>query len=238
MIDPIHFNTISPPLFSTEHDSHVIENVALAIINRTTHAYRQGSTTASSSPGYHSFSFREGPDHPQEPTGQRFYSCLMVDVHQLQASDALDFFLIDLSQILQSKGYTMDGKFDVRLEKGCMAGPENNWHFDESFDTAITVCFSSRENWSTRILDFNRVPKINPQELRKKLTGVEGWLFEKSPAYMQFQQEVESLSEPARFGHWYDALTTLHRAPLLSDLGSDSPSLNDFRLFIRYLRFQ
>ena len=52
-------------------------------------------------------------------------------------------------------GYQDEGTFDIRLEKGCMSLEGNpwRWHFDgeEIFKTSITVCYSNKKNWSTRV---------------------------------------------------------------------------------------
>ncbi len=70
--------------------------------------------------------------------------------------DPLDDLLSTLSETLHSLGYQDGGKFDIRLEKGHLPLESDpwKWHFDgETLKTSITVCYSSIDNWSTRIAD-------------------------------------------------------------------------------------
>lgn len=77
-----------------------------------------------------------------------------INAHDVKEDDSLDHLLSQLSKKIFSLGYGTDGTFDVRFEKGFLPleGESFQWHYDgEIFKTSITVCFSNKKNWSTRI---------------------------------------------------------------------------------------
>lgn len=79
---------------------------------------------------------------------------LRIDAKDVKNEDPLDLLLSQLSKKILSLGYGAEGTFDIRLEKGYLPLEGNpwKWHFDgKTFKTSITVCFSSKENWSTRV---------------------------------------------------------------------------------------
>ncbi len=85
----------------------------------------------------------------------RFFVKLRIKSKDVQEEDPLDCMLSQLSKKILSLGYGDKGIFDVRLEKGCMslAGNPWRWHCDgEIFKTSITVCYSNKKNWSTRVV--------------------------------------------------------------------------------------
>lgn len=84
----------------------------------------------------------------------RVYVRLSVEALSIKEEDPLDLLLSQLSKKILSLGYGDEGTFDIRLEKGCLPleGSAWKWHFDgEILKTSITVCYSNKENWSTRI---------------------------------------------------------------------------------------
>lgn len=97
-------------------------------------------------------------DETQTLKDTRFYIKLRVnteDVKNVQEQDQLDNLLSHLSKKIFSLGYGEEGTFDIRLEKGYLPLEANpwKWHFDGIFKTSITVCYSNKKNWSTRVWD-------------------------------------------------------------------------------------
>lgn len=85
----------------------------------------------------------------------RLYIKLKVNAKDIKDEDPLDHFLSLLSKKILSQGYGDVGTFDIRLEKGCLSleGIPWKWHFDgKIFKTSLTVYYSNKENWSTRII--------------------------------------------------------------------------------------
>lgn len=84
----------------------------------------------------------------------RLHINLRVNAKDLKKEDPLTLLLSQLSKKILSLGYGNEGTFDVRLEKGILPLEGNpwKWHFDgEIFKSSITVCYSNKKNWSTRI---------------------------------------------------------------------------------------
>jgi len=84
------------------------------------------------------------------------YIRLSVKAKDIKEEDPLDHLLSQLSKKILSQGYGGEGTFDIRLEKGCLSleGDPWRWHFDGNiFKTSVTVCYSNKENWSTRVSD-------------------------------------------------------------------------------------
>ncbi len=115
---------------------------------------------------------------------------------------------------------------EIRFERGCFDPlPEaQKWHKDGGKISMIT-CYSNKRNWSTRVLDKENMYKIfgNVQFLRKK--------FEKDDIQ---KKQVESLSQPAKFGFLYNAIETLHRAPRTEDLVDNTIAVDEYRLFLQF----
>lgn len=94
--------------------------------------------------------------HENQPIEQaRVYIKLKVDAKDLKKEDSLNHLLAQLFKKILSQGFGDDGTFDIRLEKGILSLEGNpwKWHYDGFFKSSVTVCFSNKENWSTRVSD-------------------------------------------------------------------------------------
>jgi hypothetical protein len=92
----------------------------------------------------------------QAPDDARLHIKLKVDPKHLKEADPLDQMLLQLFRKIVSEGYGDTGLFDIRLEKGILSLESDpwKWHYDgEVFKTSVTVCYSNKINWSTRIAD-------------------------------------------------------------------------------------
>jgi hypothetical protein len=95
-------------------------------------------------------------DENQALAKARAYIKLRVDAKEIEDEDPLDQLLSRLSKKIFSLGYGNEGTFDIRLEKGLVPLESNpwKWHYDgEGFKTSITVCYSNKGNWGTRVSD-------------------------------------------------------------------------------------
>jgi hypothetical protein len=95
-------------------------------------------------------------DENQALDKARLYIKLSVNAKDIKEEDPLDHLLSQLSKKIFFQRYGDEGSFDIRLEKGCLSLEGNpwRWHFDgEIFKTSITVCYSNKESWSTRVSD-------------------------------------------------------------------------------------
>lgn len=93
-------------------------------------------------------------DENQPMDKSRFYIRLNVNAKDIEDKDPLDHLLSELSKKILSLGYGSEGTFDIRLEKGFLSLEGNpwKWHYDgEILKTSVTVCYSNKKNWSTRV---------------------------------------------------------------------------------------
>lgn len=163
----------------------------------------------------------------------RFYYLNKVSLKKLENKDSFDHLLQQLSKIIFELGYkdTETGEFDIRFEKGHMDLSEstaNRWHFD-GFKTSISVCWSNKENWTTKILNLDS-PEDTIQ-LKKKLNGL-------SRLSKKYDDRINALvdlnyAESAKFGFLHDVTKICHRSPNISS----EREVNEYRLFIRYNEF-
>lgn len=202
-------------------------------------SYR-GLPTDSEGVAKNSLSVFPSPEGPQDAVESlektRCYVRLFFETKDLGQDDPLDVLLIHLHTRLVALGCEANGEFDVRFERGFMPSTVNNsWHFDETFKTSVTVCFSNRENWSTRIADLEKLGLSNVLS-RAEMTGPQR-ISERNPYFPFILQKIEQCGEATQMGHFYDALKLYHRAPIPTDLGDKGVSQTDYRLFIRYRTF-
>lgn len=88
----------------------------------------------------------------------------------------------------------------------------------------MTICWSNKPGWSTRVLDDN-----NPEQAEiKKLKLCTHFLSK------EMITKLEKSAQIAQFGVFYDAVTGLHRAPKIEDLDSDKIEVDDYRIFMRF----
>lgn len=128
------------------------------------------------------------------------------------------------------------GLFDVRFDKGILNSESvqrtNLWHFD-TFIRSATVSYSTKKNWSTRIIEQGKVSN----ETSKKIY-VLGYSFKsdnlRERKLLDLGNSLEHEGIPSQHGVLYNAVSTLHRAPKESDVGNQEIGINDYRLFIRY----
>lgn len=111
---------------------------------------------------------------------------------------------------------------DIRFEKGCFVTEAAYWHQDHSQneeDQFISICFSDRPEWTTKIVSLASEKAIGPLPLE---------FFNKS-----FLDKLESVRENTKIGFLYDVKRLVHRGPKYEDLNGPIDSEN-YRLFIRY----
>ncbi len=167
-------------------------------------------------------------------------NCLIsvyIKIKDLQDMDALDHLLVKLRNRLFDLGYTDKSNtefFYVVLEKGTLETEHSSstsyWHRDGGFKTSIATCFSSIENWSTHVVDENRMPNETKDFINKSWTE-DRRTFEMASNTIS-QSTLEKFGTPAKHGFLYDAMSLFHRAPQPSDIVGAGE--NDYRFFIRY----
>lgn len=138
------------------------------------------------------------------------------NTNNLNQNTPLEALVHKIKDIIEKCGFPCQ-KAEVHFEKGCMFSPAVYWHKDGDFGgSKITVCFSNKPNWSTRIA-VNTV-----------LSFDDGWISEKDAA------ELDSLSFPAKHGDLWHSSTVFHRGPKASDMHNDPITAADWRLLIRF----
>lgn len=166
--------------------------------------------------------------------------CVRIDVESkdLDKTNDLDDFLIQLREKLFDLGYTDNetGRFDILFEKGYMPpSGADFWHFDQTFKTAVTICFGNKANWSTRVFDvvkaFSCNEGFNLEDFKKSIGDTS------AITITRLFKSLQINGEPSQLGCFYDALNVCHRAPIESDLEGEKLDLNDYRFFIRYREF-
>ena len=97
---------------------------------------------------------------------------------------------------------------EVNFENGCIFSAADFWHKDSGSkdNIDITVCFSNKPNWSTRVVDHD-----DPED-----------------------PSLDSRSSVLPHGDLLDARHTTHRAPKVSDFPEDPVTSKDWRLFFRF----
>ncbi len=133
-----------------------------------------------------------------------------IEIKKLKTNDPLACLIKQVSERLIALN-TPCNNFEVRFEKGCCMGSAEHWHTDGFGPYAITICFSSRPDWSTRI--------------SKQL--IDGLAYSKDTH--------ESASAPSALGLFIDASTVWHRSPKDTDFVGKPLTVDDYRLFIRGL---
>lgn len=162
--------------------------------------------------------------HIQElSSGQaRYFTQMRKDVKKLNENDPLGEILVRLNKRLIELGFPCDA-VEIRFEKGCFNSLVPQWHLDgPEMSRSITICFSTKPSWSTRVLDVELFTQLNIPSTSA---------IQQNPATLQ---KIETLAKPAKFGYFYDARTVLHRSPKETDLQNDTISPDDYRLFFRF----
>ncbi|MCP5507745.1 MAG: hypothetical protein H7A37_05550 [Chlamydiales bacterium] len=139
----------------------------------------------------------------------------------MSESTPLGSLISKIKQMIIEKGYTCVS-VEVRFERGVFESKNSYWHLDGLGlgKDPITVCWSTREKWTTWIIDENT--KIhNSSFLERDFSKKELEL-------------VEAFGKPSATGNLYHVAKLWHRAPLISDLGEDSLTSIDYRLFMRF----
>jgi len=154
----------------------------------------------------------------------RYFFWKTYKISDLGEDHPLNAMLIPLSKKISDLGFPCD-QVEIRFEKGCFKSMASEWHRDGYLvKHSINLCYSNKENWSTRILD-------NKDYL---VYGVFGNLTNTGLQDPSITQKIESLAQAAKFGFLFDAKKFLHRSPLISDLTDQNISINDYRLLIRF----
>lgn len=184
-----------------------------------------------SHPGLGSRTIKVYPEKNQDlDIKNPYYFRQKIDVNTLENKDSFDFLLQKLHKSVFALGYKNEsetGFFDIRFEKGCSSplvghnSDKTEWHFDRgSFKTSITVCWSNKENWCTKIINLNQ----SPEELEEFKEGMK-----KDKSY--YVKHLEH-AEFTKFGCLYDAINLCHLAPEIDDVKA-----HEYRFFIRYNEF-
>lgn len=116
------------------------------------------------------FSEKNG-DFGQTLDKARVYVRLIISTVYLYHKNPLNDLLSEIHNKISSLGYVQKDNcqrrwFDVRLERGCLAleGESWEWHFDKGYKTSVTICYSNKKNWSTRIADTKEKDNERPAE--------------------------------------------------------------------------
>lgn len=159
-----------------------------------------------------------------------YYFRQKIAVNTLENKDSFDFLLQKLHKSIFDLGYKNEsdtGFFDIRFEKGYSTpligynSDKPQWHFDRGlFKTSITVCWSNRDNWCTKIININQPP----EELEEFKEGMK-----RDNSYCA---KYLKYAEFAKFGFLYDAMNLCHLAPEENGVQPE-----EHRLFIRYNEF-
>ncbi|HEV8052707.1 MAG TPA: hypothetical protein VGP47_09440 [Parachlamydiaceae bacterium] len=151
---------------------------------------------------------------------------LKLKPREIMGGNPIEKLLLALAKKISSLGYKdfYDGDFEIRLDKGRLTKSADHWHFDKTFKSSVTICWSNIKDWSTKILNIkNHSDEWNAlKEMSKR------------PYYLDEGKIDLSKSESSDFGYFYDAINTLHRAPRVEDMENPLLESVDYRLFIRY----
>jgi hypothetical protein len=152
---------------------------------------------------------------------ERYFLALRYEISALKNNTPLNALALSLNAMLQEHGIFCNN-VDIRLEKGCYSSSPTFWHLDgPAFRRSITICWSSKANWSTHVLDEENSVKYKYYRSEYDNNN-------------EMCNRIEAVAKAAKFGHFYDAKKVLHRAPTLEDLKEEKIGVDDYRLFIRF----
>lgn len=147
-----------------------------------------------------------------------------VKICNLDPSTPLGAIVHKIKDTILECGFYCD-RAEIHFEKGCMFSSADFWHKDgnRNGENYITVCYSNKPNWSTRIADSAKVyeslnvSSLDPTMITEQQTAI-----------------IDSVAFPAKHGDLWHANKVLHRGPKASDLAGDPLTPDDYRLLIRF----
>ncbi len=147
---------------------------------------------------------------------------LFYKTNCLNPENPVESLLYDLTKRVSALGFPCKDA-ELRFEKGCHDAHGEYWHIDgPAFRYAITTCYSSKKNWTTRIITHEKALEIFGSFDQIDI-----------PKDVKTEEKVESVSQGAKFGFLYNARKVFHRGPKGTDLEKDPLTSDDYRLFIR-----
>jgi hypothetical protein len=160
----------------------------------------------------------------------KYYATVKLDPTKLNTDTPLELLVDSIFKKLSANGVTATNVV-LRFDKGYIQKALTNdlWHSDREPLKAL-VSFSSREGWSTRLIDNENFKAIfgDKSKLEAYNTLLKSTLEEKAKLY----EQMDALSKPAELGVLYDGRDLFHRAPLEKDLVDIQE--DDYRLFILF----
>lgn len=105
----------------------------------------------------------------------------------------------------------------VRFEQGFVKGHVNWWHIDDN-PGIVTIGFSNRPEWNTKIITDQKIQQLTPEVLN--LDTIDN-------------EELDKHAETALDGYFYSGARVLHRSPVATDMKGPISS-DDYRLFLRF----
>lgn len=153
---------------------------------------------------------------------ERYSARLWYNINDLDETNQFGAVVVQLSRRIADLGFPCS-TVEVRFEKGWFDSHADHWHLDGAPTArAITTCFSTKEHWTTWVVDEKKA---------REVFGIESI---RGLPYNFPINEFESIAQPSKFGFLYNAIEVLHRSPKLGDLRDRHFSTNDYRLFMRF----
>jgi hypothetical protein len=153
---------------------------------------------------------------------ERYYIHLDYEIANLKNDSPITTLALTLHKMVCEYGFDSNS-VAIRLEKGCFYSHPDYWHLDGvKLGHSIAVCWGSKTNWSTRVLD---------EKSNAIFAGEKVYRHEE-----ETDKKIEAVAKAAQFGHFYNARKVFHRGPRIEDLGDEKLGVNDYRLFIRFIK--